>query len=184
MVEECAKACDDLPNCVSFEYKRSSTNCHLSSTCDKFSMTVNQPGNDYMWYLKVTNQVNPEDVTPYAYLWLLNNLSAGSVTPPVGVTSTNYYIGYDTGGCAGRNELGMMTKPVVEECAAACDALPNCVSFEYKRSYTNCQLSATCGHFGLTANDPGNAYMWYKKANSYTSHTATGGNAYLWLISS
>ena len=177
-------SCDALPDCVSFEYKRGSTNCNLSSTCDNFELTVNQPGNSYHWYVKVNNEViASENPAPYAYLWLLDSLSGGVVTPPSNVITTKYYIGYSTGGCSGRNELGITTKPSVEDCASACDALSDCVSFEYKRSQTNCMLSSTCANFGLTVNQPGNSYMWYKKATGYTTHVATGGNAYLWLMS-
>ena len=185
VVEECAAACDALPDCVSFEYKRGSTNCNLSSTCDNFELTVNQPGNSYHWYVKVNNEViASENPAPYAYLWLLDNLSEGVVvTPPSNVITTKYYIGYSTGGCSGRNELGITTKPSVEDCASACDALSDCVSFEYKRSQTSCMFSSTCSNFGLTVNQPGNSYMWYEKATGYTTHVATGGNAYLWLMS-
>uniref|UniRef100_A0A7S4V4Q2 Apple domain-containing protein n=1 Tax=Ditylum brightwellii TaxID=49249 RepID=A0A7S4V4Q2_9STRA len=183
VVEECAAACDALSTCVSFEYKRSSTACQLSSTCDRFDLTLNEVGNSYHWYLKVNDEVAiSENPTPYAYLWLLDNLNGREVTSPAGVTSTNYYIGYNTGGCVGRNELLVTTKPVVEECAAECDKLSACVSFEYKREATNCHLSSTCNDLSLTVNEVGNSYMWYERANSYTGHATTGGNAYLWLM--
>jgi len=116
VVEECAAACDALSTCVSFEYKRSSTVCQLSSTCDRFDLTLNEVGNSYHWYLKVNDEVAiSENPTPYAYLWLLDDLNGREVTSPAGVTSTNYYIGYNTGGCVGRNELLVTTKPLVEE---------------------------------------------------------------------
>ena len=214
VVEECAAACDALPDCVSFEYKRSSTRCQLSSTCNNFSLTSNTY-DGYHWYVKVNNEMIVSDnPTPDAYLWLLDNLSGGAVIPPSTVTTTKYYIGYDTGeynsfayvlymsiynrtcstahtlsslvltgGCIGRNELGITNKPSLEDCASSCDALSDCVSFEYKRSQTNCMLSSTCNDFSLTVNSPGNSYMWYEKATGYTSHVATGGNAYLWLMS-
>ena len=184
VVEECAAACDALSACVSFEYKRSSTTCQLSSSCDRFDLTLNEDNSSYMWYLKVISEevALSENPTPFAYLWLLDNLDGRVVTPPAGVASTNYYLGYNTGGCIGMNELGIISKPVVEECAAACDALSACVSFEYKRSSTNCHLSSTCNNFSLTVNDPGNSYMWYERVSGYTTHVATGGNAYLWLI--
>lgn len=211
VVEECAAACDALDSCVSFEYKRSSTRCQLSSTCHNFELTSNT-FDGYHWYVKVNNEViASENPTPNAYLWLLDNLSGGAVIPPSSAITTKFYIGYDTGeynlfayvlympmynvnlshtislflagGCSGRNELGITTKPSVENCASACDALSDCVSFEYKRSNTNCMLSSTCENFEMTVNQPGNSYMWYEKVNEYTSHVATGGNAYLWLMS-
>lgn len=118
VVEECAAACDALSNCVSFEYKRSSTTCQLSSTCANFDLTVNNPTSAYGWYLRVNDeQIRSENPTPIACLWLLHYLSGGVPTQPTGSTSSLYYVGYDTGGCVGRNELGITTKAIVEECA-------------------------------------------------------------------
>lgn len=183
VVEDCAKACDALPDCVSFEFKRSSTRCQLSSTCSNFDLTVNDPTSAYMWYLKVNDeQIRSENPTPLAYLWLLDSLSGGVVAQPTGSTSSLYYVGYNTGGCIGRNELGSLKKEIVEECAEACDTLSHCVSFEYKKASTRCFLSSTCDDFSLTVNNPDSAYMWYEKINSFTNHVATGGNAYLWLF--
>ena len=96
VVEECAAACDAEPTCTSFEYAKSGTACVLStSSCDDFSLTVNQPGDDYyMWYLKVTDDaIRSQNPVGNVYLWLLDNLGQGWVSPPLGLTTTNYYIG-------------------------------------------------------------------------------------------
>ena len=94
---------------------------------------------------------------------------------------------YSTGGCAGQTELGASYKPVVEECAAACDTAQTCVSFEYRKegpnaSGTNCQLSTSCDDYSLTLKNLTDDYMWYEKSNGYTMHEHTVGNSYLWLI--
>ena len=95
----------------------------------------------------------------------------------------NYYpTRYSTGGCADQNELSAPNKPVVEECVAACDTAPACVSFAYAKSGTSCVLSTSCDNFSLTVNQPGDEYMWYERSNGYTIHEQTGGDAYLWLI--
>ena len=61
-------------------------------------------------------------------------------------SSQSYYIGYEHRGCAGMNELGVFAKQTVEECAEECDALANCVSFEYRQKTTSCQLSSSCSY--------------------------------------
>ncbi len=73
---------------------------------------------------------------------------------------STYFIGYEHRGCSGRNELGAMTKPTVEDCALACDELTTCMSFEFKMSTTKCQLSSTCS-YSLTepSSDDWNFYV-------------------------
>ena len=61
-------------------------------------------------------------------------------------SSQSYFIGFEHRGCAGMNELGVIAKQTVEECAEACDALANCLSFEYRQSTKSCQLSSSCSY--------------------------------------
>lgn len=91
---------------------------------------------------------------------------------------------YHNGGCVGRNELGVTTQTSVEDCASACDAELGCVSFEYKKgSTTSCQLSDSCDHYSMKANDPTSDYTWYLNIpDGYTTHTMQGGNSYMWII--
>lgn len=52
-VRDCAEECNARPNCVSFEFSSDGKNrCQLSSSCDSFDKTVNQPFDPFDFYLK------------------------------------------------------------------------------------------------------------------------------------
>lgn len=88
---------------------------------------------------------------------------------------------YNTGGCGKFQGIYASSKDIVGECAAACDAEVNCVSFEYRKgeaAENNCVLSSTCDFVQTTTDNN----MWYQRTNVYTMHEQTGGDAYLWLI--
>jgi len=85
------------------------------------------------------------------------------------------YSVYDTGGCVGRNELGSFKKPSASECAALCDANESCVSFEYRKGGTTCQLSTSCDRYGRTVDDPSDPYRWYLKVPKGYKAYETGG---------
>lgn len=178
-VEACADLCNANAACISFEYKKGTTKCQLSNSC-----LYGQSSTSSGWnlYVRAPNG-NPPAGTPQGdnYLWLLGN--EGAVVAPAELTTTSYYVGYDTGGCSGLNELGITSKPTLEDCAASCEANPDCVSFESKKSSTTCNLSSTCVNFDMTLNQVGNSYMWYGRAtDGYTGYEQMGGNAYLWLF--
>ena len=50
--QDCADSCTADPSCVSFEYEKEGTECRRSTSCNGFSMTVNNPDDPYLWYLK------------------------------------------------------------------------------------------------------------------------------------
>lgn len=61
-------------------------------------------------------------------------------------SSQSYFIGYEHRGCVGMNELGVISKNTVEECAEECDSLASCMSFEYRQKTISCQLSSSCSY--------------------------------------
>lgn len=72
---------------------------------------------------------------------------------------STYFVGYEHRGCSGRNELGTVTKPTVEDCAVACDELPTCMSFEYRMTTTSCQLSSSCSYSLTVPSSDWNFYV-------------------------
>ena len=72
------------------------------------------------------------------------------------------YAMYDTGGCAGRNELGTATGTALAACQALCDNDASCLSFEFLPSDSTCQRSSTCS-YALSAKDGGSAWHLYVK---------------------
>ena len=81
-------------------------------------------------------------------------------TPPLDIGG---YIRFETGGCIGRNELGPFTVNSAQECATKCNERDTCVSFEYEKDGTACQLSTSCNDFSLTVNKIDDAYRFYLK---------------------
>ena len=85
------------------------------------------------------------------------------------------YIMYTTGGCESRNELGSSFVDSVEECAAKCDALADCVSFEYSNcdisnNSCKCQLSSSCSSYEMTVMDTtgSDSFNWFLKVTDDT----------------
>jgi len=80
------------------------------------------------------------------------------------------YVGVNTGGCKGKNELGTIWKQSVYSCAISCDANEKCVSFEFGKdqkpsSYFRCALSKTCYHREDTAYNKNDSNFLYVKAD-------------------
>ena len=48
----------------------------------------------------------------------------------------------DGGTCCGRDELGYALRKTPDDCQKACDAKPDCISFEH--SDNDCYLSSSC----------------------------------------
>lgn len=135
----CAERCDSKPDCVSFEYRKSrksGTTCQLSSSCNSLSMTVMAENDPNNWYLKSTSP---------------------------SLDCIEGYKHYSTGGCVGRNELGWENVSSVALCARKCDALPDCVSFEYEKSGNKCRLSNSCKSLDMTVMAENDPMYWYLK---------------------
>ena len=65
--------------------------------------------------------------------------------PPPSLLLAPGYTEFPLQSCYGRNELmGFTTGHTLSTCAAACTALPDCVSFEYSAVSNACQLSSSC----------------------------------------
>ena len=112
--------------------------------------------------------------------------SASQIELPglVMASPATYYIGYNNGGCAASMTGTGLYKQVVEECAAACDADPTCVSFKYSRQHTACHLSTTCDVFTFNDNSIYSEWhMWYMKVtDDATASQNPVGDSYLWLL--
>jgi len=143
-VRDCAALCDAAPTCVSFEYQNSGSKCQLSTSCDRYDWTVKDPGNEYNWYLK------------------------GDLSESDG----RGYNAYFSGGCIGQNELGTSSEATLQNCSSLCDALPDCVSFEYQNSGSTCQLSSSCSSFDMTVKEQDDVNNWYVKTALPASSTA------------
>jgi len=72
------------------------------------------------------------------------------------------YSKYTTGGCVGLNELGKSEQNNVQACAALCNVEPACVSFEYGKFNTRCQLSSSC-RYEDTVDDTYDHYNYFEK---------------------
>jgi len=94
---------------------------------------------------------------------------------PPSIQYIDGYEAHDTGGCQGRNELGVGPAGNVFECAKKCDKKDDCVSFEYQKNGKTCSLSSSCSQLSLTVNNANDPNYWYRKIiNGYVSHD-TGG---------
>ena len=51
-IQECADSCNADATCVSFEYTKEGTKCVRSTSCDDFGLTVNNPEDPMLFYLK------------------------------------------------------------------------------------------------------------------------------------
>ena len=73
------------------------------------------------------------------------------------------YSEYHTGGCVGRNELGIFFISR-DDCADRCNQDSSCISFEYLKPEKgqSCQLSTSC-KYSLTVNDSSDFYCFYEK---------------------
>ena len=158
-IPACAAKCDERDGCVSFEYRIGGTRCQLSSSCDRLSMTVNADpeDSDWLWYVKesVADIVAEEEANiAEQHAELLSE-----------------YTAHTTGGCVGRNELGVFTVDSIPACAAKCDEKDGCVSFEYQERGTRskCQLSSSCDRLSLTVNDANSDWLWYLKESAANS---------------
>lgn len=147
-IDECAAECDRRFDCVSFEVKHvdnSQPNCQLSSSCDRYSMTVQEAegtGN-FWWFLRTAPPYVPG------------------------------YDAYDSKDCTGMTGLGSLSTALTEaQCAAACDKLldPQCKAFIfYKRGTsalgTGCRLFSGCEGIPESdqniASDPYDPYFLY-----------------------
>ena len=99
------------------EASGTTTNCQLSSSCDTQHAGYN-PIQD-SWWLFIRGSI-------------YNTLAP------------NYDM-ISTGGCDGANELGAYdVTDTLATCAARCDALETCISFEFRASDGTCQLSSSC----------------------------------------
>ena len=58
-LQECADRCTAEPTCVSFEYPKSGgSTCKLSTSCDRFDLTVNVPNDPINWFLRVPPEIS------------------------------------------------------------------------------------------------------------------------------
>lgn len=51
-VHACAELCDAESPCVSFEYDKDGTSCYLSTSCNRFDLTVQKESAHMNWFLK------------------------------------------------------------------------------------------------------------------------------------
>jgi len=81
------------------------------------------------------------------------------------------YVGVNTGGCRGKNELGTSYIQSVDSCANSCTANDQCVSFEFGKSinrlgFFRCALSKTCYHRKDTFYSKDDSSFLYVKADN------------------
>jgi len=88
------------------------------------------------------------------------------------------YTEFDTGGCSGRNELGSYTLSL-HDCSSRCKRASQCVSFEYSKSGSTCQLSTTCNDESLTVQNSNDPYHWYLKTVSVSVYRILSGFLHL-----
>ena len=140
----CAAQCLALTTCISFEFKAASgttINCHLSSSCNTQRAGYNPIQAD--WWLFIRGSI-------YNTLALNYNMIS-------------------TRGCTGANELGAYdVTDTLATCAARCDALETCISFEFRASDGTCQLSSSCN---LAASVSGGTFDLYIKQRNGWYHS-------------
>lgn len=86
----------------------------------------------------------------------------------------NYNV-YTTGGCAGRNELGITNQDTIQDCQNECEA-KSCVSFEYGKESKTCHLSSTCT-YSKSVKDPNDPfYLYVRGYDEYTTGGCRGQN--------
>lgn len=76
------------------------------------------------------------------------------------------YERFDTGGCVGKNQLGQWNFDHIYQCAAACDYFDDCVSFEFAKEGTECNLSTTCSHYRQTVQSENSSNYWYRRKDN------------------
>ena len=114
----CAALCEALASCISFELSTDGT-CQLSSTCN-------------------TQHADYDSAASSSWVFFVRR-TATSSTP--GYSQVSSY------GCSGRNEHGVFDGENAATCAARCDAIATCISFEFATGgydQNRCQLSSSC----------------------------------------
>mgnify|MGYP001011470436 CR=1 FL=1 len=80
-----------------------------------------------------------------------------------------------TGGCTGANELGVYdVTDTLATCAARCDAVPTCISFEFRTSDGECYLSSSCNQAsaGYAVGGSFNLFFFFfKQKTAYEIHS-------------
>ena len=70
---------------------------------------------------------------------------------------------YSTGGCSGKDELGITKGGSIQDCADSCEVEATCVSFEYTKHGSTCVRSTSCDDFSLTVKNPDDPMLFYLK---------------------
>eukprot|EP00494_Astrolonche_serrata_P025870 UN26131 len=85
--------------------------------------------------------------------------------------SVETFVSYNTGGCVGKNELGVFYI-TLDECREKCLADSQCLSFEVEKDNERCHLSSSCV-YDQTAKDPQDSFCFYER--TYTDICVTNG---------
>jgi len=130
----CQALCDTAPDCISFDYAKTGSPAKCClSTSCTYDQSVMDPHDAMNFYVK-----------------------------PLSCEERPYSI-YDTGGCAGKNELGCSELDTASSCQVQCDIEPDCISFEYAKtgSPAKCCLSTSCTYDQsvMDTHDPMNLYV-------------------------
>ena len=137
-VQQCRALCDGHSWCRSFDYHKKSNKCDLSDHSYYLVPLKNDyPGNPYDHYMKMDVEVNPE---------------------------LNKYRFSQNAAIKGYNRVKLSSRSV-KSCRLECDNEPWCVSFDYHKKTSKCDLSAKSAGNGdkLKTNYPGNPYDHYYK---------------------
>ena len=131
-VSQCAALCVGIAGngCISFEFKTASgttNNCQLSSSCNTLHASFNP----------CTALTCTAATWPPTEWWLFIRGTSTIVAPNYDKIAMR--------GCTGANELGVYdVTDTLATCAARCDALETCISFEFRTSDGKCYLSSSC----------------------------------------
>ena len=78
------------------------------------------------------------------------------------------YDNYHTGGCSGRDELGVHMISI-DECAKRCNENAACVSFEFSKKESNlCYLSSSCRYHLSVKKDDDEMCLYEKQGKYFT----------------